>query len=169
MQAMAAKAPAANRPDTPTRDGAAFAARSLYVSDPSADQPSEVAYWHRLAVKRLRLLGARERRIVKLLRRLHGQLDHRRHQRGLHRGNRGPSVQGVICRVFVGHCSEALNVARCESNFNVYARNGQYLGLFQMGEFARAKYGHSWNAWGQSRSAYRYFLDAGWSPWACRP
>jgi hypothetical protein len=62
-------------------------------------------------------------------------------------------------------------VAQCESGLSVYARNGQYLGLFQMGDYARSRYGHSWDALGQSRSAHAYFVDSGsdWSPWECKP
>jgi hypothetical protein len=52
---------------------------------------------------------------------------------------------------------------------SVWAENGQYLGLFQMGSYARARYGHATNAWGQARAAHRYWLAAGWSPWTCRP
>jgi len=75
----------------------------------------------------------------------------------------------VICNVVGRYCSEAVRVASCESGMDIYARNGQYLGLFQMGSYARARYGHSWNAWGQARAAYHYFRDAGfnWSPWTC--
>ena len=72
----------------------------------------------------------------------------------------------AICRVF-HPCAKALQVAWCESRFDVYARNGQYLGLFQMGEYARSTYGHSWTALGQARAAHRYYMDAGWSPWSC--
>jgi hypothetical protein len=78
----------------------------------------------------------------------------------------------IICGVFgPRYCSQALRVARCESGFSIYAHNGQYLGLFQMGSFARARYGHAWNAWAQARAAYRYFIDSGrdWSPWTCKP
>jgi len=78
------------------------------------------------------------------------------------------SPAAIICRVFGSHCREAVAVARCESTLNVYARNGDYWGLFQFGSFARAHYGFAWNAWTQARAAYRYFLDAGWSPWECR-
>jgi len=37
--------------------------------------------------------------------------------------------------------------------------------------YARARFGHSWNAWGQARAAYRYFRASGsnWGPWACKP
>jgi hypothetical protein len=79
------------------------------------------------------------------------------------------SPRATICAVFGSHCSEAIRVAWCESRMNVYARNGQYLGLFQFGEFARARYGFGWDALSQARAAYRYFLAAGWGPWECRP
>ena len=122
-----------------------------------------VAYWHRLAVKRLRLLGARERRIVALLKEV------RRHSGSKLDSHVAGGVKGAICSVFGAHCSEALRVSWCESRHNVFARNGQYWGLFQEGEFARSHYGFAWTAWAQTRSAYAYFLDAGWSPWTCRP
>lgn len=79
--------------------------------------------------------------------------------------------EAAIRRVFGAYASQALTVAWCESRFDVYARNGQYLGLFQMGDYARGRYGHSWTALGQSRSAFAYFMDAGadWSPWECKP
>ena len=66
---------------------------------------------------------------------------------------------------------QAVAVARCESGLSVWARNGQYLGLFQMGSYARAKYGHGNNAWVQARAANHYFRDSGrdWSPWSCKP
>lgn len=77
----------------------------------------------------------------------------------------------AICSVFGPYCSQALRVSWCESRYNVYAHNGQYLGLFQMGSHERAVYGQSWDAYGQSRAAYRYFISSGrdWSPWSCRP
>lgn len=81
------------------------------------------------------------------------------------------TVTGIIRYVFGDYGSEAVSVAYCESRLSVFARNGQYLGLFQMGDYARSRYGHGWDAWTQSRAAYRYFVDAGkdWSPWQCRP
>ncbi len=81
------------------------------------------------------------------------------------------SVAQIICITFGPYCRQAQRVAYCESTYNIYATNGQYLGLFQMGSFARARYGHSWSAWGQSKAAYRYFIDSGkdWSPWQCKP
>ena len=77
----------------------------------------------------------------------------------------------IICKVFGPHCQEALNVAWCESKWYVWAQNGQYLGLFQMGSWERRTYGHGSGAWAQARAAYRYFVASGrdWSPWACKP
>lgn len=80
-------------------------------------------------------------------------------------------VRAAICSTFGRYCSQALRVAWCESRDNIYAQNGQYLGLFQMGSYARARYGHSWNAWGQAHAAYRYFRASGyrWTAWECQP
>ena len=80
-------------------------------------------------------------------------------------------VSGIICDVFGPYCSEAISVATCESTLNPAAVNGQYLGLFQMGEYARSQYGHGSDAYTQSVAAYGYFRDTGftWSPWACKP
>ena len=77
----------------------------------------------------------------------------------------------VICQTFGSYCSQAIRVATCESGLSVWAHNGQYLGLFQMGSWARSTYGHAWNAWAQSQAAYRYFVASGrnWSPWTCKP
>jgi hypothetical protein len=67
--------------------------------------------------------------------------------------------------------NEALTVARCESGENLwhYANNGQYLGMFQFGAWARAEFGFSWSPWEQARAAYRYYRLSGWSGWECKP
>lgn len=79
----------------------------------------------------------------------------------------------AICHIFGPYCSQALRVASCESGWSMTprARNGQYLGIFQMGSYARSKYGHGEDRLTQVRAAYHYFLDSGsdWSPWSCRP
>ena len=64
---------------------------------------------------------------------------------------------------------KAFDVIACETGnrYNTTARNGQYLGLFQMGSFARSRFGHGWTARAQAHAAYRYWLVAGWSPWSC--
>lgn len=79
--------------------------------------------------------------------------------------------QETICRVFGRYCRQALQVAHCESRYSTSARNGQYLGLFQMGSSERALFGHGDGAEEQARAAYRYFTQSGrdWSPWSCRP
>ena len=81
------------------------------------------------------------------------------------------SPVAAISAVFGPYASQAIAVAQCESGLSVYATNGQYLGMFQMGSYARARYGHSYTAYGQARSAYAYFRDSGysWSPWECKP
>jgi hypothetical protein len=77
----------------------------------------------------------------------------------------------VIRAVFGQYGSQAVAVARCESSLNTYAHNGQYLGLLQLGSYARAKYGFAWDPWIQARAAYAYFRDSGyrWGPWTCKP
>lgn len=81
------------------------------------------------------------------------------------------SPRSVICRVFGPHCGEALAVARCESRLHTWARNGQYVGLFQMGSSERQLFGHGSSAVEQARAAHRYFVATGrdWSPWSCKP
>lgn len=77
----------------------------------------------------------------------------------------------VICDVFGrAHCKAALAVSWCESRWNPDARNGQYLGTFQMGAWERRHFGHGPDAYSQARAAYRYFVRTGrdWSPWSCR-
>lgn len=77
----------------------------------------------------------------------------------------------AICAVFGRYCGQALTVAWCESRLDTGARNGQYLGLFQMGFYARRLFGHGSSAHEQSRAAHRYFVRSGrdWSPWSCKP
>lgn len=70
--------------------------------------------------------------------------------------------------------AQALSVAACESGFRTHARNGQYLGIFQMGVSERHTFNpnhpHSKSALRQARGAHRYFVASGrdWSPWSCR-
>lgn len=75
--------------------------------------------------------------------------------------------------VFREYSDQALRVAACESGhaYSVNAHNGQYLGMFQMGDFARSTYGHGSTPLAQARAAHRYFVASGrdWSPWSCKP
>jgi hypothetical protein len=76
----------------------------------------------------------------------------------------------IICKVFKEHCADALAVSWCESKWYIWAQNGQYKGLFQMGDWERRTFGHGPGAWAQTRAAYKYFVQSGrdWSPWACK-
>ncbi len=84
---------------------------------------------------------------------------------------RAATPGSAICRIFGGHCQEALQVSRCESGLRTTAQNGQYLGLFQMGSSERRIYGHGATAIAQATAAHRYFVDSGsnWGPWSCKP
>ena len=75
--------------------------------------------------------------------------------------------EAVICCIFGEHCKEALAVARCELRLQPWARNGQYLGLFQMGNERAASVRPRRMAADQARAAFRYFVASGrdWSPW----
>ena len=88
--------------------------------------------------------------------------------------HRAPAnVRNAICAVFGRYCDQALSVVNCETGgtYSVYASNGQYQGLFQMGSWERRTYGHGYTPYAQAQAAYRYFVASGrdWSPWQCRP
>lgn len=82
-------------------------------------------------------------------------------------------VQRAISSVFGSRAGEAIRVSSCETGqkFHTNAANGQYRGIFQMGDHERATYGDASDALGQARAAHRYFVASGsdWSPWSCRP
>jgi hypothetical protein len=79
------------------------------------------------------------------------------------------SPRAAICDVFGSYCEEAVAVAWCESHLSTTAQNGEYLGLFQMGTYARRLFGHGASAHEQALAARRYFVRSGrdWSPWSC--
>jgi len=81
------------------------------------------------------------------------------------------SPKAAICDAFDSYCDEAIQVAWCESRLSPEAQNGQYLGLFQMGTYARQLYGHGTTPHDQAVAAHRYFVSSGedWSPWSCKP
>ncbi len=97
------------------------------------------------------------------------------YQPGLH--NTRHAVNLSWCGRSNSYCragAEAWRVAACETGYtwSVWASNrGVYLGMFQMGPYARARYGHSFNPWGQARAAHAYYVDSGrsWGPWECKP
>lgn len=83
----------------------------------------------------------------------------------------GKSVKATIRCVFKAHGEAAISVAKCESGLSTTARNGQFYGIFQMGENERATYGDGSTALAQSQAAHKYFIASGsdWSPWQCKP
>ncbi len=80
-------------------------------------------------------------------------------------------VAHAIVDAFGPYAAQAMRVSYCESGWRTFAQNGQYLGLFQMGDYARARYGHGSDAFTQAHAAAQYFFAAGadWSPWQCKP
>lgn len=80
-------------------------------------------------------------------------------------------ARAAITRVFGPYASQAMRVAGCETGgtYDPRAHNGQYLGIFQMGEYARTKYGHGPSWLVQAAAAYLYFTESGrrWGPWSC--
>lgn len=83
-----------------------------------------------------------------------------------------PKLEEVIAATWpVELVDEALDVAWCESRGKPAARNGQYMGIFQMGRREWAKFGKGspYDPIANSQAAYRYFKVAGWKPWECQP
>lgn len=75
-------------------------------------------------------------------------------------GNKDAVIM-LITDSFRGEEQKALRVASCESGFNPKARNGYYVGVFQIGggsPFARENVEHA-----------KRMRDArGWQPWECQ-
>jgi len=118
--------------------------------------------WARAALQQAeRRLAAARRAVVRLRRALRA-----REARRL----AAMPPRAAICDVFGAHCEDAVAVAWCESRLETTARNGQYLGVFQMGSYERRLFGHGSTAHEQARAAHRYFVVSGrdWSPWGCR-
>jgi hypothetical protein len=119
------------------------------------------------AHKALRRAKRRLARVTRTIAALRTVLRRREARR---KANAPPKV--AICDVFGRrYCGQALSVAWCESRHSTTAQNGQYLGLFQMGSYARGLFGHGRTARQQALAAHRYFVMSGrdWSPWSCKP
>lgn len=128
---------------------------SKRIASADVTQGKGAAWWARRAIQNGRTMRVRGRTIRRLRRELASR-------------EIGPTL--AIRLVFGPYADAALRVAWCESRWHTGATNGQYLGLFQMGDYARGRYGHSSSALGQARAAYAYFVASGrdWSPWECR-
>ena len=90
----------------------------------NGSSPATARAWH-CSGKARSLKGALHRRT----------LERKRQRRLASLRSASPAV--AICKVFGSHCGEALRVSRCESGLRIDARNGEYLGLFQMGSKER--------------------------------
>lgn len=82
-------------------------------------------------------------------------------------------VHAAAVKWFGKSWRDAEEVARCETGgtYSVYARNGQYRGVWQMGSWERRTYGDGITADAQARAASAYWRASGrdWSPWVCKP
>lgn len=79
-----------------------------------------------------------------------------------------PSLTGIraeIARWWPGDDAKVLCLVDEESDFNPNARNGIYLGLFQMDGDFRATYGYGPSVKEQTLAAWRGFQARGWQPW----
>jgi hypothetical protein len=122
-----------------------------------------MAYWHRLAVKRLHLLGKRERRIVALLTKI----------RKLRSGTRSPFLGGATSRSAIPHYSAWLCIHHYEGSWT--DAGDPYWGGLQMNRTFMQTYAPRWllakgwaNAWTpleQMWVAERAWRTRGFSPW----
>jgi hypothetical protein len=154
-----------------------FARHRWLLQDPRFKHTAQrrlAAARHGLAATRAHVATLRHR--IAVLKARKGTVRHRRPHRPVQARPRPEQTsprtpQAVICRIFGPRCRETLAVARCESRFRTDAQNGQYLGLFQMGYWARSTYGHGPSAVTQAKAAYRLFVATGrtWQQWSCKP
>lgn len=83
------------------------------------------------------------------------------------------ATRAAVYAIFGPYADQAISVVKCETGgtYSPWAKNGQYLGTFQMGSHERATYGDGNDVWTQARAAYVYFIVSGrdWSPWTCKP
>lgn len=78
-----------------------------------------------------------------------------------------PRFYKALRKYFKGQWRNAAITAWAEGGWNARAANGQYLGTFQMGAWARLNYGHSHTLEGQVYHAYRNWRVNGWGQWEC--
>lgn len=85
------------------------------------------------------------------------------------------SVEEMIIATFGSEGNRAIQVAKCESGLNPAARSGQYMGLFQLGNYHRARAARLGFTWDQMLQAgpniavaYDLWQEQGWGPWSCK-
>lgn len=66
--------------------------------------------------------------------------------------------------------TEAKRVAWCESRWQPDVRNGQYLGLFQLGAYHWWRFDGPWyDPEVNAAAAQSLYTEQGWTPWTCKP
>lgn len=89
--------------------------------------------------------------------------------------NPGSIESMIIAKFGAVQGPHAIEVAKCESGLHPTDTNGQYMGLFQLGNYHKhraAKLGYSWSDMLSPQPninvAYDLFTEQGWTPWQCR-
>jgi len=151
----------------------AGATRTRTADAKSTDWASSAKYWHGAALRQRHRADNLQRRLTVRVLQVRRQTRELKRLRSILARRVYPDAITAIRLVFGPYGEQAIRVSSCETGgtFDVNAQNGQYLGLFQMGTYARGRYGHSSTALGQAQAAYRYFVDSGrgWGPWECKP
>jgi hypothetical protein len=127
----------------------AWAVRATGEPPVDAVQGKDADEWHRIAARYRRKLLVRWKPTVQYAYRL------------------AATIYGVSY-------SELHRVSGCESNHYVYARNGQYRGLFQEGPmFERGPFGRAgfsvWDPVANALTAASTVAQQGWRQWQCKP
>jgi hypothetical protein len=78
-----------------------------------------------------------------------------------------PNFTRALKRHFKSEWRRAAITSWAEGGWNPAAKNGQYLGTFQMGNWARSVSGHSSNLIEQVRIAAKHRKRFGWGQWEC--
>ena len=78
--------------------------------------------------------------------------------------------EGKLAGLQAWEIERLIAIAKCESGFREEARNGQYLGIYQMGkhEFATYGTGDPLNARDNVRAAIKLYLRRSFAPWQCK-
>jgi hypothetical protein len=90
-----------------------------------------------------------------------------------HKDDEEMSIPEMIKAVFGSRSDEALSIAQCESRYDPNARNGSYVGVFQIHRGTHAwrieKVGGKdlYDPMTNVRVAHSLMIDKGWEPWTC--
>ena len=78
--------------------------------------------------------------------------------------------EGELAGLQAWEIDRLIAIAKCESGFREDARNGQYLGIYQMGkhEFATYGTGDPLNARDNVKAAINLYLRRSFQPWQCK-